>query len=63
MMLYISDSYRIFTSFRMTRIRFAVILSGAKDIYKSNTINIRILLLGYIPVIHYSFPIPNSQLT
>ena len=45
MMSYAGDAYRFFTSFRMTRFRFVVILSEAKDLYESYTINIRVLLL------------------
>ena len=46
-MLYAGDVYRFFTSFRMTRLRFVVILSGAKDLYESNTINIKLMLLHH----------------
>ena len=47
MMSYVGDSYRFFASLRMTRLRFVVILSEAKDLYESNTISIRFLLLQY----------------
>ena len=40
MMSYVGDAYRFFTSFRMTHLRFVVILSEAKDLCESNTINI-----------------------
>ena len=50
MMSFVGDMYRFFTSFRMTPIRFVVILSEAKDLYESNTINIIFVLLQYTTV-------------
>ena len=47
-MSYACDAYRFFTSFRMTRLRSDVILSEAKDLCESITINIGFLLLQYI---------------
>ena len=41
-MSYADDTYRFFTLFRMTRLRIVVILSEAKDLYESNTINIKV---------------------
>ena len=52
MMSFAGDAYRFFTSFRMTRLRFVVILSKAKDLYVSNTINIMFLLLQYTTVVY-----------
>ena len=43
MMSFVGDMYRFFTSFRMTCFRFVVILSEAKDLYESDTINISFL--------------------
>ena len=37
--------YRFFASLRMTHLRYVVILSEAKDLYASNTINIKFMLL------------------
>ena len=45
MMSYVFGVYRFFTALRMTRLRFVVILSKAKDLYESNTSNIGLLLL------------------
>ena len=44
-MSYAYDAYRFFTSFRMTRLSYVVILSEAKDLCGSNYINIKFMLL------------------
>ena len=44
-MLFAGDVYRFFASLRMTRLRFVVILSVAKDLYESIISNIRITLI------------------
>ena len=64
LMSYAGDAYRFFTSFRMTCLRYVVILSEAKDLCGSNTINIKFMLLHNttvcLPFIPNSqFPIPN----
>ena len=42
-MSYAGDAYRFFTAFRMTCLCYVVILSEAKDLYESNTLDIKFM--------------------